>query len=218
MPRKNSRSYRKKRYITRQTTPAVSPSQIVTMKYVDTISINPPTGLAASHIFSANGIFDPDITGTGHQPLGRDEWEKFYDHYTVIGAKCTAQFFSDSTSPPSGNAMVGVLLKSNTTSIPSLSTIMEQSNTAPKMLSTVSGIGIQKVVKGFSAKRFFGLQSIKDNRGLVGASFASNPSEQAYFHVYITPSGGSDDVIPTSVIVQIEYTCLLTERKALVAS
>lgn len=35
------------------------------LKYVDVISINPGSAATTSHVFRANGIFDPDLTGTG---------------------------------------------------------------------------------------------------------------------------------------------------------
>lgn len=34
--------------------------------------------------FNMNSIFDPDSTGTGHQPLMRDLWASQYDYYAVI--------------------------------------------------------------------------------------------------------------------------------------
>lgn len=219
MPYKKKKTYRKKRsYTTRQSTPAISPTQVVTLKYVDHITINPPSGLPGSYVFSANSIFDPSFSGTGHQPLGRDEWEKFYDHYTVIGSKITANFFSDSAVVTQGNAMVGILLKDNTTAISGLQTLMEQSLTHPVFLTNAAAGGARKVSKGYSAKKFFGLQSIKDNRTVVGSQFAASPADGAYFHVYVAPVSTTDDVGTTSVVIQIEYTCLLTERKALVGS
>lgn len=39
---------------------------------------------SASQTFRMNSIFDPDITGTGHQPLLRDLWASQYDYYTVL--------------------------------------------------------------------------------------------------------------------------------------
>lgn len=39
---------------------------------------------SAVQTFRMNSIFDPDITGTGHQPLFRDVWASQYDYYAVI--------------------------------------------------------------------------------------------------------------------------------------
>lgn len=39
---------------------------------------------SASQVFRMNSIFDPDFTGTGHQPILRDLWASQYDYYTVL--------------------------------------------------------------------------------------------------------------------------------------
>lgn len=36
------------------------------------------------YLFNLNSIFDPDLTGTGHQPLGFDQLKLFYGQYRVI--------------------------------------------------------------------------------------------------------------------------------------
>jgi hypothetical protein len=41
-------------------------------------------GAAAVYQFRANSIFDPDLTGVGHQPLASDEWGAFYNKYRVL--------------------------------------------------------------------------------------------------------------------------------------
>lgn len=40
----------------------------------------------ATQLFRMNGIFDPDYTGTGHQPFFRDMWASQYDYFAVL--KC----------------------------------------------------------------------------------------------------------------------------------
>lgn len=40
--------------------------------------------------FALNGLFDPDITGTGHQPLGFDQIKALYDNYRVHSARFSA--------------------------------------------------------------------------------------------------------------------------------
>lgn len=197
----------------------MSTSQIVTMKYVTQITIDPPIGGVGTHVFTANGIFDPDITGTGHQPMGRDEWATFYDHYTVIGSKCKARFLSPSTNTSTGVGIVGILLKDSNNLLTNATTIMEQGRTKYKVMTgSSSGTPYQTITKGYSPKRFFGFKDLRDNRATVGAQYGVNPSEQAYFHVYIAPFGGGDDVASVKVLVEVEYKCLLTEPKTVLAS
>lgn len=41
-------------------------------------------GAGASQIWRSNSLFDPDYTGTGHQPLMRDLWASMYDYYAIL--------------------------------------------------------------------------------------------------------------------------------------
>lgn len=38
---------------------------VAKLRYVDLISVDAGSAAIASHVYSANGIFDPDVTGTG---------------------------------------------------------------------------------------------------------------------------------------------------------
>lgn len=44
-----------------------------------------------------NSLWDPDYTGTGHQPLGRDELAARYKSYRVDGALIRATFYSSAS-------------------------------------------------------------------------------------------------------------------------
>lgn len=37
-----------------------------------------------TRVYSTVSIYDPDVTGSGHQPLMRDLWASQYDYYTVM--------------------------------------------------------------------------------------------------------------------------------------
>lgn len=74
---------------------AIIPDQMGTiLKYTDRITLTCTAGVAEIYEFKINSIYDPDLTGTGHQPVGRDEWMAFYSRYRVLSAKCKASFYS----------------------------------------------------------------------------------------------------------------------------
>jgi len=54
---------------------------IVRLKYTQQFS---STGTSLDQIMNLNSLFDPDRTGTGHQPLGRDQYASFYSRYRVF--------------------------------------------------------------------------------------------------------------------------------------
>ena len=69
-------------------------------------------GIPASYVFSANGLYDPNITGIGHQPRGFDQLMALYDHYVVIGVRAILTVHGSDT----GNGTIcGMYVKDNST-------------------------------------------------------------------------------------------------------
>lgn len=213
---KRRRRSRRKRFT--RLTNVVPATKTVKLRYVDQFNLDGPLGINSTKVFRANSIFDPDFSVGGHQPLGHDQWAVFYDHYCVIGAKITAKFVSTGNIATTDACMVGILLKDNSNTIAAPTTIMEQTNSGYAVLTNSNASQTRTIRKGYSARKFFNLKDVKDNRALVGAAVGSNPSEDAYFHVYQTPLSTADDARPIRVIVTIEYIVNLSERKSLVAS
>lgn len=86
---------------------------MVKLAYWDSITLN--TLLSADnyieYTFAINGLHDPDITGTGHQPRGWDQWKNFYGYYLVRGCKYDITFrFSgiDSGADAAVSGMAGI--------------------------------------------------------------------------------------------------------------
>lgn len=52
----------------------------------------PTSGNAVTYFYSANGMFDPNITGTGHQPIGFDQMMLMYEQCTVIKSSIQVTF------------------------------------------------------------------------------------------------------------------------------
>lgn len=67
-------------------TPLIKDKTVAKLHYVTSISINPGVAALASYLFRANGCHDPDVSGTGHQPLGWDEHKALYGKYRVLNS------------------------------------------------------------------------------------------------------------------------------------
>lgn len=138
-------------------------------------------GIAAGHVFSANGLYDPDITGVGHQPIGFDQLMQLYDHYTVVGAKCRAYFTNvDTVNPYFGAIAVrdGNALSTDTREI------VENGYVTMKQM-TVGGAGGDNcdLATSVDVAKFLGRTNALADADLKGSS-GNNPSEQLYFHIY----------------------------------
>lgn len=58
----------------------VPATAMVRMPYYQNYSSD---GTTLEHVWNLNSIFDPDHTGTGHQPYGHDTFETLYNRYVV---------------------------------------------------------------------------------------------------------------------------------------
>jgi len=61
-------------------------------KYREQITLSPTAGAMASYNFSANSMYDPNLTGTGHQPMYFDQMAALYDHFVVNSATIKVTF------------------------------------------------------------------------------------------------------------------------------
>lgn len=187
------------------------PDKIVTnMRYVDTISL---TGASlASNVFSMNSLFDPDVSGIGHQPMYFDQLcgavgSAPYSRYRVLGAKATISF--KMTVAPSaqgannyGNVIVG--LAGNTVGglfASDASGLMEAANTVYTYLGEKSGGSDVKTLRmTYSPTRDLGVDTGDDS---ITGQYNTNPS--AMFYVipwkFDTNASGAN----VQALVQLEY-------------
>lgn len=84
---------------------------IVTLKYCDTFHGASAIGSPYQQIFKANSLYDPDATGTGHQPYLLDQLcggvsTSFFSYYQVN--KCKIIIEGSANSAGTGCAQVGI--------------------------------------------------------------------------------------------------------------
>lgn len=69
-----------------------------TFVYSDMVSVSAlAAGGYQGHAFNGNGLFDPDDTGTGHQPRGFDQMKAIYRTYNVKASAIRVRFVGTST-------------------------------------------------------------------------------------------------------------------------
>lgn len=185
------------------------------MRYVEKIDMTGATSSLIVQSFSANGIYDPNITGIGHQPLGHDQWLTFYNHYCVIGSRINVQWVNDDNTE---NYIVGIHLDSSAGLSASLNTNMENPDTIWRPLSNDHG-GYSMCNTALQCSPPKRLRMRTNNSLIRGEMNVSNPTEQLYYNLFsqlqdttATPSA------ELTAYVTIDYIVLLTEPKDLSAS
>lgn len=176
-------------------------------KYGDTMTlINSGASVAGAKVFSANGLYDPDVTGVGHQPRGFDQMMAMYDHFVVIGAKIKVQFWPRPAT--TGLTMVGISVQPDNAPYTDVRNYLESANNVSLGISP-DGDRCHCLVSEVNPNKFLGRSKPMSDPQLKG-SVASNPTEGAFFHVWqdnVTESSTSD------ILVEIEYVAILIEPK-----
>lgn len=181
------------------------------------ISINPGTGgLCDSYVFSANGLWDPDISGlSGHSVIGFDQLMQMYDHYTVLGSRIRVTFHNSSAT---SKLLCGVYLNDELTEEPDSQKIIENGLGKYSYLleEGANPSSAKQITCNFSAKKFFSVKDPTDRDSLKG-DVGNNPTEQAYYHIWACDIDTADPGA-VNLLVEVEYIALLTEPQQLAIS
>lgn len=172
--------------------------------YYTQVAIDPEENVIATHIFSATSVYDPDVTGVGHKPLGTDQMFAIYDHYVVLGAKIAARCQASTSNA----SFLGIFLKDNDTPETSISKIMEHGTSKSKRTCDSQTTIVKKAVNPL---KFLNRKRWDDE---VKGSASASPAENLYFHVVLGSTVGGNPASVT-IEVKIQYYVMWFEPKML---
>lgn len=178
--------------------------------YEEQFNLNPSLGgLPAQYVLSANGLYDPNVGGSGHQPRGFDQLMSLYTHATVVGCKVTAVFHN----VDSGNTQcVAIMPSDNLGSISDPSDILESPRVKFAKLSTLgSGQEMKTLSAIINPNKYLGI-SKPLSEDTVKNSSTDNPLNEVYFKLIAWNQAGSDSG-NVEVTVRAEYSVIFTEPK-----
>lgn len=179
------------------------------LTYVDTLVLA-PTATHTSYSFRGNSLYDPDYTGTGHQPLYFDQYSEIYNKYRVMG--CSIRI--DTNNASTASALYFIAYPS--TDLGTLTTIsqaLEQNRAkAPKIIPLGQTYSSTRIKAYASSRKVLGLTKTQvmdeDNASTVGA----NPLQVWYWNLFWESTDGNADVI-THAIVKLTYYVQFFDRK-----
>lgn len=176
--------------------------------YFQQLSINVASGVG-QYIFTTNGLYDPNITGIGNQPLYFDQLMEIYNHYVVTSSAIEVTPLG---STASRDEWMTMYIDDDTT--------VSSSGTAPtrpgaKTKAFNSFVQTTTPMRhGWNAERNFGPGVL--NNTLFRGNASSNPAEQMYYVVQINDTQLGDYALP--ILVKITYTATFTELKTVPGS
>lgn len=179
----------------------ISPRFVTTLKYNEEVSVlGVLSGLTADYQFNLNSIFDPNFTGTGHQPYGHDTLQGIYYRYRVfkcswvISMTCTDRLHA-AVIPVNGAA------------------IFTDASLAAEMPRAISKVftpgGNSLMFKGRSYLPLLGgdkrTEYKSDDR--FAALFGSNPLELMRLHIIIQNTSLVTISVPVNVTLVYHVEC-----------
>lgn len=189
--------------------PSLMPDTMyVKLKYVENTT---RTAASFSNVFRLNGIYDPNLTGTGHQPMGHDQWNNFYNEYQVYGSAINVRAINSLT----GNDSEVVLYPSSNSTALGVGDAKEQPYSKCRLLgNSHSGKNIISLKKYMSVSKYIG----RDTKPLAYSSpFGSDPTETIF---WVITGRSLDSVSANNITLQVTiiYYVKLFNKKSLVGS
>lgn len=165
-------------------------------------------GVASRHVFSLNGLFDPDITGGGHQCAGFDQIMGMYDRYLVKKAVIKVAFTAfpmDMT-----NVTVGISVTDEITTSTDIQTFLENGDTQWGVLSRDWGsrtFTMEVDIAKYAARDIWNEESFEGNS-------LNNPNNQVFLYCWaVTNNLVTGSYAPITICAQISYDTVFRGAK-----
>lgn len=179
---------------------------ICKMKY----SANVATDIAGNYVFNLNSLYDPDRTGTGHQPYGYDPLSQLYNRYRVIS--CGWRI-----SSPSGSYRQIGCIPSNDLGITWSINDLKENPRAKYIVQSVGGGTMTLTGKSYIPALMGRTRSQYMADDNYQAVVSASPSEQALLYIHTATNGGDAEPF-AQVQVLLEFTAEFFDVKHIVQS
>jgi len=176
----------------------------MTHKYTEIVTLACPAGVPYVYNFSTNSIYDPNVTGGGHQPIYSDNMKLLYNTYRVIGSKIKFRFMQTAVN---NLPFTCCLLVNEDTTLASNDPVIMSEQTGSTLKFLQPQDAGMTMTKGWSLKKTAGaLATDNTYSGTTG----TNPVRQNYFTLIVQPT---DQVSTQSVIVyaDVQYITQWTQ-------
>jgi len=198
----------------------IFPSNLKTvLKYRQNISLDPAAanlgaGGSNTWVFSANGIYDPDITGTGHAPMYYDYLASVYQAYRVNFSKIKVTVVNHFVNTRDGGAdtlnysyVLGILNETSSTDFPGtdgMNNLIEERD--PNFKYRYIGPALTGKLPSLSHKQVpYKLQNVSSKDDGQLAPIGSNAPAPTYYIIGITSADGNTNPPAVYLAVEIEY-------------
>lgn len=159
--------------------------------------------------FRCNGMYDPNHTGAGHQPMGFDQLCAIYDHWRVLRSRITVDFV-EVTAAGQSDLVVGVYIDDDTTiATGNINGILERPNCHYKVCNGTDLGPSTRITHSWDGYKVFG-PSIYASDALQGTA-AADPTEQQIYLCFFQDANAIINPNYVGLTVKIEYDVVWDE-------
>lgn len=178
------------------------------LRFVEQSYLDPAGSGFSTRMYTATSVYDPVTAAGGGQPRFFDQIMPMYDHYIVLGAKCTVTACStDNTN----TGVVSLGIYDGNIQDGSVNDYLEYNHGHFKILKTNTS-GSPTVLTSKYSPSFLGKNNPLNTAELKG-TVSSNPTENAYFHFMVAPLDVTINIGRVNFITNLEYIVAFVEPK-----
>lgn len=197
------------------------PGQIVpdrcrtNLRYVEGLAYRVPGSSADVYSYNLNSVFDPNLSGTGHQPMGFDQLKALYGRYRVYSCKYKVRFFVANVGP----TVCAVTPTNETTSFVSIpQDALETTGSKYGSINNITAVGSVATPIVLSGKvnlmSLYGAKDMQSDR--YQALISADPTETAILHL-LCWSIDNQNLIWT-FLIELEYDVEFYDRNQVTGS
>jgi len=151
----------------------IAPRSIVSMRYNSQWT---QSAIVPDYVFNLNSVFDPDSTGVGHQPFGRDTFNTLYNRYRVFAVSGVLKTSSTATS-----TKVAIVATNSAIAMNNISLVSEMPHSQSRTVATsnISTIKFKYFLPKITGVTTTTYRSDDSYQALTGSS----PSELICLHI-----------------------------------
>jgi len=214
-PRRKHRKYQKRKakyqkaITTHMRGAGFADSVSVRLNYVDNLIVS-PGAVYSSYVFRGNSCFDPDYTGTGHQPMYFDQYSEIYNKYRVLGCAIRVDLNNASTA----SALYFICFPStDIATLTSVSQALEQGRAkSPKIVPLGQTMSSARIKEYCSTRKALGQTKVQvmdeDNAANIGAT----PNQVWYWNLFWESTDQNANVI-SHAIIKLTYYVQFFDKK-----
>lgn len=177
-------------------------------RYCELIQVTSTIGAIGQYKWRANGMFDPNVTSTGHQPMYFDVLNTIYNHFTVV--KSFIRLYIVGGAGATNPTILSLMVDDDATVPADIVANMENSTAVTKTLPYDSNNTIYLSNK-WNASTYFGANPLA-NDNLQGSG-AADPLEQSIYTLSVNALSAASQTV--NVRVEIDYYAVWDELKTL---